>query len=135
VTDFIYACVQLLHNLGAAAVVGGPAAAVWLARDNLIVQRRIAWIVTLGWTVQIVSGASFGITTYLLKGELPELTGVGLAALAVKAVCALAAIILMAVYLCAGARWHTSTQLRLWYFLFMLGLAALMSAAFLRWYA
>ena len=32
--NLLYACVQLVHNIGVAAVVGSPAVAWWLVRAN-----------------------------------------------------------------------------------------------------
>ena len=133
--DFLYACVQLVHNLGAAAVVGSPAAAWWLAQDNIVAQRKIAWLILYAWAIQVASGAGFGATTYYLKHELPELTSVGLFALVVKVSCALISFCLVAFYLRAGQSWSMRGRARLWQGLFIWGLAALISAAFLRWYA
>ena len=145
--DFLYACVQLVHNVGAAAVVGSPAVAWWLVRGNragadflnvpmpaVPVLRRLAWFTLIAWSMQIASGAGFGATTYYLKHELPDLTGVGLAALGIKVTCALVCVSLALFYLHAASRWTGHIQLRVWQSLFLLGLAALISAAFLRWY-
>lgn len=158
--NFLYACVQLVHNLGAVAVVGSPAVAWWLAREkqaisnpaaagvvgrpavtegvihnNALAQRKLAWLVMLAWSAQAASGVGFGVTTYYLKHELPDLTGVGLAALEIKAACALTGFVLALLYLRTAVRWSAQIQLRVWQILFILGLTALMSAAFLRWYA
>ena len=145
--DFVYACIQLMHNVGAAAVVGSPAVAWWLARFNraalessdrplamVSIRRSLAWLTLLAWSTQIGSGAAFGATTYFLKHELPELTGVGLVALLIKVSCAFVCFILTVLYIRSGTSWTDRLQLRAWQVLFLLGLAALMSAAFLRWY-
>ena len=145
--DFLYACVQLVHNIGAAAVVGSPAVAWWLIRANQVpaellgrpvatvrFQRRLAWYTILAWSTQVASGVGFGATTYYLKHELPELTGVGLAALGIKVACALVSIVLAILYLRASSHWPAHWQSRVWQTLFVLGLTALISAAFLRWY-
>lgn len=154
--SFLYACVQLVHNLGAAAVVGSPAVAWWLVREKHIMpipaaagvvdgpattegvigkQRKLAWLVILAWSTQAASGAAFGATTYYLKHELPDPTGVGLAALEIKAACALTGFVLALLYLRAATRWSAQVRLRVWQILFVLGLTAITSAAFLRWYA
>ena len=146
--DFLYACVQLVHNVGAAAVVGIPAVAWWLGSTNqlasvlpdhkpeiVVVQRKLAWLTIFAWLIQIASGAGFGATTYYLKHELPDLTGVGLAALGIKIACAIICFVLALIYLRTASRWSSNMQLRVWQTLFVLGLTALMSAAFLRWYA
>lgn len=145
--DFLYACVQLVHNVGAATVVGSPAVAWWLVSSNQragnvgdwpvateSIQRRLTWLTILAWSTQIASGAGFGATTYYLKHELPDLTGVGLDALGIKVICALICLVLALLYLRTASRWSAHMQLRVWQTLFVLGLAALMSAAFLRWY-
>lgn len=140
--DFLYACVQLVHNVGAAAVVGSPAVAWWLGSTDQVtvaaaalVQRKLAWLTILAWSTQIASGAGFGITTYYLKHELPDLTGVALAALGIKVACAILCVLLVLAYLRMASRWSARMRLRVWQALFVLGLIALMSAAFLRWYA
>ena len=145
-TDFLYSCVQLVHNLGAAAVVGSPAVASWLVGSTRragndhpaatgSIRRRLAWFTVIAWSMQVISGAGFGATTYFLKHELPDLTGIALAALLIKISCAVTSLILALTYLRSGARWTDRMQLVTWQALFLLGLAALMSAAFLRWYA
>lgn len=145
-TDFLYACIQLVHNLGAAAVVGCPAVASWLVGSTrragndhpaatTSIRHGLAWLTVIAWSTQVVSGAGFGTTTYFLKHELPDLTGIGLAALSIKISCAVISLVLAQIYLRSGARWTDRIQLVIWQALFLLGLAALMSAAFLRWYA
>jgi hypothetical protein len=142
----------MAHNLGAVAVVGGPAAAWLLIRVNQAprrldsaetgdssataetVQRGLAWFAILAWSAQTASGAAFGATTYYLKSHLPELSGVAFAALGVKAGCALAGFSLALFYLRAASRWPAHMKLVAWQILFALGLTALMAAAVLRWY-
>lgn len=146
-SDFLYACIQLVHNIGAAAVVGSPAAACWLVRakpvvagaagareSSVPVQRKLAWFTMLAWSAQIASGAGFGATTYYLKHALPELTGVGLAALGIKMSCAALCCLLVPLVLRGAPRWSLRRQLGAWRALFLLGLTALVAAAFLRWY-
>jgi hypothetical protein len=136
-----------MHNVGAAAVVGCPAAAWWLVSVSRVsaalpnqslatasIRRSLAWLTLLAWSTQIASGAAFGATTYYLKHEFPELTGVGFVALVIKVSCAFICCILTLLYLRTGTSWTERMQLKLWQALFLLGLAALMSAAFLRWY-
>jgi len=145
--DFLYACVQLVHNIAAAAVVGSPAAAWWLVQANQVpaelpgrpvatalALRRLAWFTMLVWLIQVASGTGFAATTYYLNHELPELTGVGLSALRIKVACALVSVALAILYLRNSSRWPAHCQTRVWQTLFALGLTALMSAAFLRWY-
>ena len=145
--DFVYACIQLIHNVGAAAVVGIPTVAWWLMSSSRVateltdrtisiqsIPRSLAWLTLLAWSTQIASGITFGLTTYYLKHELPELTGVAFSALAIKVGCAIICCTLTLLYLLKGTRWIESFQLIAWKTLFALGLASLMSAAFLRWF-
>jgi len=145
--DFIYACIQLMHNVGAAAVVGSPAVAWWLSSsspaDEVIANRsawtqsilhKLAWLTIFAWSIQIASGAGFGATTYYLKHEFPDLTGVGFTALVIKVSCAFICLVLTIFYLIKSSRWSIHTQTRAWQTLFSLGFLALMCAAFLRWY-
>ena len=61
--NLVYTCVQILHNFGAVAVVGSPAAAWWFARDNPAAQCRLAWLLAIGWAAQGASGAGFAAKT------------------------------------------------------------------------
>src|SRR2546428_13403498 len=79
--NLVYTGVQILHNFGAVAVVGSPAMAWGFARDNLAAQGRLAWLLVIGWAAQGASGVGFGMTSYFLKGQLPEMSGVALIAL------------------------------------------------------
>ena len=146
--DLLYACVQLIHNMGAAAVVGFPATAWWLGSYKQLtslppdhesaisaLQRNLTWLTIVAWLAQIASGAGFGATTYYLKHELPELTGIGLAALGTKIACAIISLFICVVYLRTASRWPAVARLLFWRILFTLGLTSLISAAFLRWYS
>jgi hypothetical protein len=132
--DFIYTCVQLVHNFGAVTVVGSPAMALWLGQEQKAIQHRLAWLLVLGWIAQGVSGAGFGITSFYLKGHIPEVSGMALVALLVKIACALTGFVLAVVYLLAGSGWSTRSQLLLNRVMLGLAVIALSSAAFLRWY-
>ena len=100
--NVIYALVQVLHNAGAATVVGGPAAAWWWARSNQRVPAALVWITLTAWGAQAVSGIGFAVTSFYARGELPELAGVGLAALYLKVACALCGAALLV--------WHLLTR-------------------------
>lgn len=132
--NLIYACVQIAHNFGAVATVGSPLAGWWIGSDHVATQRRLAWLAVLGWMTQGASGAGFGITSYFLKGQLPDVAGVALVALAVKMGCALGGLGLAVLYLAAGLRWSATNRLRLWKGMLALAAAALSAAAFLRWF-
>ena len=145
--DFLYSCVQLVHNIGAAAVVGSPAIAWWLTRASrkpeglfgsplaiVSVLHKLAWFTVIAWMTQVLSWVGFAATTYYLKHGLPELTDVGLMALGIKITCAIISIAFVFYYLKASSHRSVQTKAKVWQLLFMLGLAALISAAFLRWY-
>lgn len=127
--DIAYALVQAAHNLGAVAVVGSPAAAWLWVREQRVVPNVLAWLTISGWLVQALSGFSFGLTTYLSRGELPEVTGIALLALYIKIGCAAAGFTLAVFHLLASQPWRG-----LWPALFLFGIAALTGAAFLRWF-
>jgi len=88
----------------------------------------------VGWFIQGASGAGFAATSYLLKGALPEATGIALAALLVK--------IASTILGCTGAAliWKKAksrrigTKIILWQSLVVAAFVALGAAAFLRWY-
>lgn len=132
--DYAYALVQVAHNLGAVAVVGSPAAAgLWL-REQRAVPVVLAWLTAGGWLVQVLSGVGFGVTSYLSRGELPEVTGVALFALYLKVSCATTGLALAAFYLLIPLWRREQTQRGLWPSLLVIGIAALSGAAFLRWF-
>jgi hypothetical protein len=133
--NLAYTCVQIVHNFGAVAVVGSPAAASWLGRDNFAVQDRLGWLLAIGWLAQGASGAAFGITSYVVKGQLPDLAGTALVALAVKMGCVLAGLGLTAAFLSTGSRWSAASRIRWWSGMAALAATALSAAAFLRWFA
>jgi hypothetical protein len=132
--DFLYTCVQLIHNFGAVTVVGSPVAALWLGNDHPSTQYRLAWMMALGWTAQGASGAGFGLTSLYLKGQIPDVTGVALVSLLIKIACVVTAVILAVVYLRAGSNWSPLAQFRLRGGMLILAATALSAAAFLRWY-
>ena len=66
--NLIYTWVQIVHNFGAVAVIGSPAAALSLSRQNQIVRYKLAWLMLLGWLAQGASGIGFALTSYTMKG-------------------------------------------------------------------
>lgn len=132
--NYTYALVQVAHNFGAAAVVGSPAAAWLWVREQRAVPGILAWLTATGWLAQALSGGGFGLTSYLLHGELPEVTGVALFALNIKVGCAITGLLLAAFYLLAPPRRREKMQHRIWPGLLIAGMTALCGAAFLRWF-
>jgi hypothetical protein len=130
--NILYAGVQIAHNFGAAAVTGLPIAALWLelARTPL---RKIAWLTLLAWLVQSTSGAGFGIVSYFVVGQLPEIHHLALAALSIKIGCAVLAIVLLAAKLLG--RVEAASDKAILVSLAGLGSTALTCAAILRWFS
>lgn len=140
-----YALVQVAHNFGAVAVVGGPLFALWPARPPpaLHARRRLLALVLAGWALQAASGAAFGATSYVWYGALPDIHGPAVVALAVKVGCAIVGFLLAAVWLrrespAAAVALHGSDDAagrRGWGWLLAFGATALTAAAVLRWFS
>jgi hypothetical protein len=135
VQNLIYALIQVIHNFGAATVVGAAASALWLVRGDKAVQHRLAILTASAWAVQVASGALFGITTYYFERHLPDIHGIAVDALLIKIFCAIAGFILAASYVKLSSNWIVDRQLLAWRMLLAIGAIALGSAAFLRWFS
>jgi hypothetical protein len=133
-TELIYALVQAVHNLGAVAVVATPAAALTFRVRGGTLERRLAWTLLLAWGVQAVSGAGFAAASYGLKGQLPEIVGVALYALAVKLFATVAGCTLAATLLWVRRLSSLRSRSTTWAVSLGLAVAALLAAAPLRWY-
>jgi hypothetical protein len=133
--NLAYALVQLLHNFGAVAVVGGAGFALWAPAGPLAREARIAGLVALGWAVQIASGAGFGAVSYTYHAQLPEIHNVAFAALATKVACAAVGVALAFLLQVRAARWSGPARTRCWRALLALAATALAAAAFLRWFS
>lgn len=130
--NLAYAAVQVAHNFGAAATMGGTFAAMHAPAEA---RRTLAWIVLAGWTTQAVSGPAFGVVSYYFDRHFPDIGGIAIVALAIKIICVAIGFLLAAAYLlpCPVCRerignwiWPASTAL---------AATALTAAAFLRWFA
>jgi hypothetical protein len=135
VQNFIYALIQVVHNLGAATVVGAAVSAISLVRGNATVQHRLAWILVVAWAIQGASGLLFGVTTFFFEGQLPDIHGIAVDALLIKMVCVMTGLIVAMVYLKSNSGWTASKRMVAWNILLTLGVLALGSAAFLRWFS
>lgn len=124
--NLAYALTQLVHNFGAVVVLATPLYA--LAVQPGTAARALAWLVLAGWGAQLASGALFGLVSLHYYGQLPDIHGIAVAALALKVGCALLAVLLLALALLRrrAARWRV---------LAALGATALAAAAFLRWFS
>jgi len=133
-TDLVYALLQLVHNLGAAAVVGVPLVALTREGRGEPPSRRLAALLVAAWIVPAATGVGFGIASLQLKGQLPEIEGVAFAALAIKIGGAAVGLATAILVFFKGAAWsplarRRAAKLGLW----AAGLP-LAAAAFLRWY-
>ena len=133
--NLIYALIQVIHNFGAVTVVGTAASALWLVRGNAAVQNRLALLAAVAWAIQFASGLLFGITTYYFDHHLPDIHGIAVDALLVKVSCAIAGFVLAVAYVRLNSGWTVTRQLLAWRILLVLGVIALPSAAFLRWFS
>lgn len=133
--NLVYACIQIVHNFGAATVVGTAATALWLVRGDAAVRHRLAWLVAAAWAVQAASGTGFGAATFYFEGQLPDIHGIAVIALLIKIACAMAGFVLAAAYIRWSSGWGAEKQLCAWRASFILGATALSAAAFLRWFS
>ncbi len=128
-----YSVIQVVHNLGAVATVGGSLAATRL-RDNAV-RRRLAYLVLGSWVTQAASGATFGMVSYYYYHQLPDISGTAIYALGIKMVCATLGILLLATYLWQSPRWTAWGKSNAWTTSSVLAVTAISAAAFLRWFA
>ena len=133
--NLIYALIQVIHNLGAATVVGTAVSALWLVPGNAAVQHRLALVLAFAWAIQAASGVLFGVTTLFFEGNLPDIHGIAVDALLIKIFCAIVGFIVAFTYVKLNLGWAANKLLLAWRLSFVLGVAALSSAAFLRWFS
>ena len=133
--DMGYAIVQVVHNFGAVAVVGGAAFMLYMAPQPVSLQRKFAWLVGFGWGTQALSGIVFGAISHYYYGKFPDIHGVAIAALLVKMLCTVSGLSMVALYLRHADGWTDGRRHIVWQILFALGATALASAAFLRWFS
>jgi hypothetical protein len=133
VQNLIYALIQVVHNFGAAAIVGMGAYETWLVRGRP--EHGLASVLALVWALQASSGAFFGIVTYYYDGQLPDIHGVAVDALLLKIICAATGFVLAVSYAKWGSGWSDHGCRFVWGASFALGAVALGSAAFLRWFS
>lgn len=128
-----YSVIQVVHNFGAVATVGGSVIATRLRDD--VMRRRLANLVLIGWVTQAVSGATFGMVTYHFYHQLPDISGIAVDALVIKMVCATLGILLLATYLWQSHRWTEQGKSKAWISSSVLAITAISGAAFLRWFS
>lgn len=131
--NLAYATVQVLHNFGAVATVGGSLAALRVKGADA--RRRLAWLVLAGWGTQAASGAMFGMVSFLYYHKFPDIGGIAVVALMTKMLCAATGFMLMAVYLWFGLHRLDGKWGVVWPASAILAAIALSAAAFLRWFS
>jgi len=133
--NLAYALTQVVHNVGAVAVVGGTIFARWPQSATLVARRRFTWVILVGWLLQGASGAGFGAISYAYYGQFPDIHGIALIALFLKMACAAGGLILSAVFLRYQHVWPEQRVHVVWSGLMLLAVTALTAAAFLRWFS
>ncbi|MES1983029.1 MAG: hypothetical protein V4443_11215 [Pseudomonadota bacterium] len=131
--NLAYTVVQVFHNFGAVAAVGGSLAAT--LAPAIQYRRKLAWLTLAGWGTQAASGASFGMVSYQFYGKFPDIAGVALDALIIKMLCVASGFLLVGFYLFRGQTWSAATQNRVWPISSALAVTAISAAAFLRWFS
>jgi hypothetical protein len=131
--NLTYSIVQVAHNFGAVAVVGGSLAA--LSFRGLETRKKLAWLTFAGWGTQALSGAAFGAVSFHFYHQFPDISGLAVVALAIKIGCAAFGFLLMAAYLFRSADWTVARMNTVWIISSALSVTALSSAAFLRWFS
>lgn len=133
--DLGYAIVQVAHNFGAVAVVGGAVSGLYAKAQPAPLLRKLAWLTGIGWATQALSGMGFGAISYYYYGQFPDIHGIAIAALILKMLCAATGFITAVLYLCYAGKWTDRRQHTAWQLLAVLGATALTAAAFLRWFS
>ena len=131
--NLAYAVVQVLHNFGAVAAVGGSLAASRVERAD--VRKKLAWLALAGWGTQAASGAIFGLVSYHFYHQFPDIAGIAVVALGVKMLCAATGFLLVAAYVLWGTNWPGRKGNAVLLSSVILAAIALSSAAFLRWFS
>lgn len=132
--NLAYALVQVLHNFGATAVLGGAVFALW-PTPRLQTGRALGALVLVAWGVQIASGGLFGLISLAYYGETPDLSRIAMTALIVKISAALGGVLLAGTYLMCESTWSQAGVRRAFLGLAVLAAVALTAAAFLRWFS
>ena len=131
--NLAYAAIQVVHNFGAVAIIGGAACGLWSGPGRM--RKPLAWIVLAGWAAQAMSGGAFGAVSWHYYGRFLDIHGIAVAALLIKMACAATGFLLAAAYLYRGVGWSELAQQSVWRALAALGATALTAAAFLRWFS
>ena len=131
--NLLYALIQIAHNFGAVAIVGVSAYGAFYASGRF--KRLLAATQVCAWLIQGLSGGLFGLTTFYYYHHLPDIYGVAVAALVIKVTCVIFGFSLGILYLFKCYKISPFLDVIFWRLTFSLGLIALSSAAFLRWFS
>ncbi len=131
--NLTYAVVQVAHNFGAMATVGGSLAAIRFRSPETRV--KLARLALGGWVTQGASGAAFGAVSYYFYRQLPDIAGIAVIALFIKMACVAIGIILLSAYLPRNGNWSEGARQNAWLASSALAIIALTAAAFLRWFS
>jgi hypothetical protein len=131
--NLAYSIIQVAHNFGAAAAVGGTFAGIKLKDAG--VRKKLAWLAAAGLAVQGASGAAFGAVSHYFYHAFPDISGIALTALGIKMACAAAGFFALTAMLVARTNWSPTLTDRVWTATFALTATALAAAAVLRWFA
>jgi hypothetical protein len=131
--NLAYTVVQVLHNFGAVAAVGGSLAGSVSTSADL--RKRLAWIALGGWVTQAASGAGLGTVSFFFSHQFPDIAGAAVVALSTKILCAVAGFSLLVAYLRWGANWKEDARNMTWFSTSVLSVIALSAAAVLRWFS
>jgi hypothetical protein len=129
--NLAYTAVQVVHNFGAVATVGGSVAALLAQPEE---RRKAAWVAFAGWATQAVSGPAFGMLSLYFHQRFPDIAGIAVVALTIKIVCVALGFLLVAVYL-MPCRCRERIEALVWPASTLLAATALSAAAFLRWFS
>ena len=131
--NLLYALIQSVHNLGAVTIVGVSAYGLFFSLGYY--KRILATVLSLTWGVQGLTGGTFGLTTFYYYHQLPDIHGVAIIALVIKIICVMLGFSVAAIYAIWCSKFSPALDRMVWALLFFLGLLALSSAAFLRWFS
>lgn len=130
--NFVYAIIQIAHNFGASIVIGGSFFSYWLPN---LTRKKLAWAVLIGWLIQGLSGAGFGVTSYVFHGHLPEIHGIAMISLFIKIICTVIGLILSMSVIFKRETWVEKNRNLIWGSMFTAAATALFAAAILRWFS
>lgn len=131
--NLAYSVVQIAHNFGAVAAVGGALGA--LKFRGVDTRKTLAKIALAGLAIQALSGAAFGAVSYFFYHQFPDIAGIAFAALIIKILCVIAGFLLLTFYLFRSKHWTVTGMNAAWFALSALIATALVAAAVLRWFS